>query len=283
MARPRTLTIEYLNKLAEHEKYKVIDRDDDPNYCTIEFKKCSHRKLKTISSILNPIRRNSYCTMCFEDNLKGILLTKGFTLISKLNYGDSKFSGEYRLCACNKCGNFVFLLPNSIYESERPHCSICEFNYYKSLAHDKGYSLINRLDRHHLILKCGCGYEFKYQGTNLKRTTPKCPSCGKKDNGSYVYAFIIENILGSFIKIGKSNVPYLRHLKFSNSDSNYYTFISSKKFVTEIEAYKYEKELFMKYSYFRLSPQFSKLFMDNGFTEVFSIDILQSVEKELKN
>lgn len=283
MARPRSVTTDYLNELVKNEDYNVVSREHNPNYCTIEFNQCGHRKLKTISSITNPFKRNAYCPICFNNNLGEILYDKGFSLISKLKYGDSKFSGEYRLCICNKCGNFVFILPSSIYQSNNLHCELCEYNYYKELAQTKGYNLINRVDKYYLLLRCNCGYEFEYQGSNLKRVTPRCPICGKKDNGSYVYAFIVENILGKFVKIGKSNNPYLRHLMFSASNLNSYTFISSKLFSTEIGAYKYEKELFKKYSYFRLSPEFSKLFMDSGFTEVFSYDIIDSVRKELKN
>lgn len=283
MVRPRSITIENLNSLLDDEDYVVLSREDDPNYCTIEFYECGHRKLKTISSITNPLKRNSYCTVCFDNNLGRILRDKGFSLLSKLKYGDSKFSSEYRLCVCDKCGNFVFVLPSSVYHYGDINCPICEYNYYKKIALERGYNLINRLDKYYLLLKCNCGHEFKYQGSNLRRVTPRCPVCGKKDNGSYVYAFFVENSIGSFIKIGKSNNPYLRHLRFSENDLNSYTFISSKHFDTEIDAYRYEKELFSKYSCFRLSPEFSKLFMDSGFTEMFSIDILNSIRKEFEN
>lgn len=283
MARPRSVTIENLNKLIKEEDYVVVSRDNNPNYCNIKFKLCNHTKLKTISSISDPLKRKTYCLICFEEDLRKILESKEFMLLTKLNYGDNKFSGEYRLCMCNKCGNFVFILPNSIRTSENLHCSICEYYYYRDLAQSKKYTLINRIDRYNLLLECGCGYRFSYQGSNLRRVTPRCPNCGKKDNGSYVYAYLVENPIGKFIKIGKSNNPYLRHLNFSENKLNSYYFIGRKSFDTECEAYKFEKELFIKYSTFRLSSEFSKLFMDSGFTEMFSEDIIECVRKELEN
>jgi len=280
LAAPRIITIEELNRLLEHEDYVVIKREDDPNYCTIRFNSCGHTKLKTISSITNHEKRNSYCTECFEDNLSNILVDKGFTLLTKFKYGETKFSGEYRLSTCNNCGNFVFSLPSSIYSSNRLHCYLCEYNYYKQLAESKGYTLINRIDRYNLLLECRCGHQFNYQGSNLRRVTPRCPKCGKKDNGSYVYAFKIENFLGTFVKIGKSNNPYLRHINFSEGNDNIYTLIFSMKFNTESLAYRFEKELLRRYGSFRLSSEFSKLFIDSGFTEVFSSDILVNIIKE---
>lgn len=283
MARPRSITVEYLNSIVENDDYEVIGRENDPNYCTIRFKDCGHIRPKMISTLKDSHKRGTACSICFENNLRYLLNNKGFHLLSKVKYGEAKSSGEYRLCTCNKCGNFIFVLPSSIYKNGSLQCSICEYNYYKELAYNKGYKLINRIDKYYLEMLCKCGFKFKYQSSNLRRVNPRCVNCGKKDIGSFVYAFIIENSIGSFIKIGKSNSPYLRHLNFSEKNENSYTFISSKRFDKEIDAYKYEKVLFNKFSSFRLSPEFSRLFMDNGYTEVFSIDILDSVRKELKN
>lgn len=283
MARPRSVVIDELNKLLQDEGYIVISRESDPNYCKIKFKFCGHTKLKTISSITNPLKRKTYCPICFEEDLRKTLENKDFTLLSKLNYGDSKFSGEYRLCTCNKCGNFVFILPSSIRLSGKLRCSICEYEYYRSLAQSKNYTLINRIDRYFLLLECGCGCRFNYQGSNLKQSTPRCPNCGKKDNGSYVYSYVVENPMGKFVKIGKSNNPYLRHLRFSEKELNSYQFLGSKFFATEREAYRFEKNLLIKHSTFKLSSEFSKLFMDTGFTEMFSEDIVDNVREELEN
>lgn len=283
MVRPRSVTVEKLNALLDDEDYTVVSRENDPNYCKIRFNLCGHTKLKTISSVSNPLKRKTYCPVCFEEDLRQTLKGKGFTLLTRLRYGDSKFSGEYRLCTCDKCGNFIFILPSSIRISENPNCSICEYKFYSTLAESKNYTLINKINKYSLLLECSCGERIRYQGSNLRRSIPRCPSCGKIDNGSYVYAYLIENPIGKFVKIGKSNNPYLRHLRFSENGLNSYNLIGRKYFTTEQEAYCFEKELFTKYSTFRLSADFSKLFMDSGFTEVFSEDIVENVRKELEN
>lgn len=280
MVAPRTITIEYLNSLLDNTEYRVIERCDNPNYCRVLFNSCGHTKDVAIGSIGS---KTSYCDICFEDNLKELLLNKGFHLLSKLKYGDTKSSYEYRLCRCNSCGNFVFVLPNQIYGNGKIECSMCNFHFYSALTKSKGYKLINRKDKDSLILQCPCGAEFSYQCSNLKRSTPKCPRCGRKDNGSYSYVFKIENSLGTFIKIGKSNNPYLRHLRFSEDSFNTYVFLGAKRFITEVEAIDFEKYLLNKYDSFRLSSEFSKLFISNGFTEIFSDEILNSVLEDIKN
>lgn len=280
MSAHRKITVESLNSLLNNSPYSVISRCEDANYCKIVFKSCGHSKDVVISSIGSKL---SYCDICFENNLKELLFDKGFELITKLRYGTAKSSYEYRLCRCNQCGNFVFTLPNQIYGKGKIECSVCNFNFYKHLARSKGYTLINRVDKDSLLLQCSCGNEFSYQGSNLKHSTPKCTCCGRKDNGSYCYLFKIENCFGTFIKIGKSNNPYLRHLRFSEDNLNTYIFLGAKKFVTETEAVKFEKYMLKKYASFNLSSCFSKLFISNGFTEVFSDEILNFVLEDIKN
>ena len=280
MGAPRKITIDYLNSLLSSSNYKVISRCDNPNYCKILFKDCLHNKNVSIASVGI---KESYCEICFENNLSKLLSIKGYELLTKLKYGVNKSSYEYRLCRCKRCGNFITTLPSMIYSTSEIFCGICNYNYYKELAKNKGYYLINRLDKFSLKLKCPCGTEFSYQTSNIKRSTPKCPSCGRKDNGSYVYLFQIDNAFGQFIKIGKSNNPYLRHLRFSENSLNDYYFIGAKKFSTEPEALLFEKYLLSKYSNFSISTSFAKTFIDNGFTEVFSYDIFDLIKKELLN
>ena len=280
MVAPRKITIEYLNSLLTNSPYKVVGREDNPNHCQIQFDSCGHTKTVAIASVGS---KQSYCDVCFEYNLRILLKEKGFDLLAKLKYGEAKSSYEYRLCRCINCGNFVFTLPNQIYGKGRIECSICNFNLYKNLAKSRGYELINRVNKDSLLLRCSCGNEFTYQGSNLKHATPKCTCCGRKDNGSYCYLFKIENCFGDFIKIGKSNNPYLRHLRFSEDDLNTYVFLGAKKFVSEIDALKFEKYMLNKYKSFNLYPEFSKLFISNGFTEIFSYEILKFVLEDIKN
>lgn len=281
MASPRTVTVDELNNLLEKENYSVIKRELNPNYCTIQFKDCGHTKLKTISSIKGG-KLSCRCDVCFEQNLANLLDAKGFNLLAKIKYGESKFSGEYRLATCKKCGNFIAVLPSSIYISSTPYCYMCDYLDYIELAKERGYKIINRIDRYYVKLRCKCGNTFKCQGSNLKRGVPRCPVCGKVDRGSMVYVYKVVNGFGSYLKIGKSNNPYLRHLSFNKEDLNLYDFVASKKFKTESLAFKFERYLINKYSAFRLSPQYARLFMESGFTETFSIDILNDLVKEFK-
>ena len=121
MSAPRRITIEYLNSLLNKEDYKVIERCDNPNHCKILFNSCGHVKEVVIGSIGKQI---SYCDICFENNLRNLLLDKGFYLLTKLKYGHAKSSYEYRLCKCMECGNFTLVLPNQIYGKCKIECSI---------------------------------------------------------------------------------------------------------------------------------------------------------------
>ena len=81
MGAPRKITVDYLNSLLSLNNYTVISRCDNSNYCTILFKDCLHNKNVIIASIGN---KESYCEICFENNLSKLLSDKGYELLTKL-------------------------------------------------------------------------------------------------------------------------------------------------------------------------------------------------------
>ena len=108
---------------------------------------------------------------------------------------------------------------------------------------------------------------------------------GKYDSPkeSFVYSFLIENQHGVFVKIGKSNNPYLRHLGFQSGVlTNNYTFLGAVKFKNEKDAYRFERQLHRQFKDYRLDKNFTSTFMDSGFTEVFSTEVLTFLPNDLK-
>lgn len=86
----------------------------------------------------------------------------------------------------------------------------------------------------------------------------------------------------TYIKLGKSNTPYLRCLSFADKSVVTPKFIGQVKFKNEDDAYSFEKYLKHKYKVHNVNHNFARLFMYNGFTEVYNSVILPSLLRDLE-
>lgn len=271
----RRHTVETLNLEKVGENFKVISRHIDPNYCTILFNDCGHEKLVSISGVL---KQKPICYDCIDLRLQKEALLIGYELLAKIPHGIGKSRHETRLVRCINCGTFKFLHPSSIKNNAR--CGICSFNHTAELVEGTKWRILNKNRAHHVLLQCTlCQHTQETQVSNLKRYVPSCRGCNARHTEqSYVYGFIINSEFGRFVKIGKSNNPYLRHLKFSHSSDIVCEFIGKIKFDTQIDAFKFEKELFRRFEKHRISSNIGKNVIDNGWTELFS----EEIEEELR-
>lgn len=273
----KRLNLDELNSRISSRKFKIVKRSQDPNYCTILFNACGHEK----DVIITGIKKEPICYTCKDEELSEKALTHNFRLLTKLTVGNGKSKYENRLFVCNLCGYFKIMHPTTVKSSENIRCRSCLLREYENLPNSSNWKFLGTsYSRSTLLnLECKhCGVESKHQLSNVRRYSPVCKSCGKAESGkSYVYAFKIENEHGCFVKLGKSNNPYLRHIGFSPSGKNVYKFLGAKHFDSESEAMVYEREVLQRFSNDRIDKETCMKFMSNGFTEVFSVDILTDV------
>lgn len=231
--------------------------------------------MKKICTIKNAITTLPICYTCVDIHIQEKAMKLDLEILSKLKYGSTKSKHETRLCRCLKCGVFRVVHPASL-NGDTKYCGGCAAMEVENLLEYTEWKLVRKIDNK-VEIECSCGNSQLSQVTNLRKYIPKCGFCGySKDRPTFVYAFRIENQYGTFIKIGKSNNPYLRHLSFI-MEGSVCTFIGQKEFKVPLDAFKYEKSLFVIFRDFKIDRQIGQLFMKNGFTELFSSSIENSV------
>lgn len=282
MARPREITVEKLNEEVGVKGIDVIERDVNPNYVHIRFRSCQHTKKIPITSL----RKNTpFCEVCYENNLKTILDKQGFYLLAKKSGGNryaSKTRYSQRLVACKECGYWRIIIPENS-DKFRLRCHYCQRIQAEKYVPDD-FLLVDRADNNYLILQHrSCGSFFTSQLSNLKRYTPRCPSCERVITKSFVYLIKI-NISDdvSILKVGKSNNPYLRSLSIG-VDPAKIEFICDMKFESEDDAFLFEKKIHKLFSDYNLSPDECRKYLSSGFTECYPVSILDKIQKEFQN
>jgi len=146
------------------------------------------------------------------------------------------------------------------------------------------YDLINKVNKDSVSVQCNhCKSIGEIQLSNLYRHGYSCKSCNGIIKESNVYAFKINNPGGDYIKIGKSNSPYLRSLSFlEDCSSTSIEFICSASTNTEDEAYRFERYLKTKFKEFNIEKSLGKDIVDSGFTELYSTGILPELITSIK-
>lgn len=276
MARPRKITIEYLNEKHKSAGVTFIKQLDDPNKALITINRCNHNK----EVFFHGLKSKVLCEECLETEMKNLCSTQNLLYLTKLNYGTSKSSSEYRLCCCKVCGNFILFIPSSIRKGTL-QCRICQRNKQEVRLKELGYTLLNRIEDGKIVVTCDmCRTDEILQSSNVMRWGSYCKTCNAKVNKSYCYMFKLIIAGQVFIKIGKSNIPYLRSLNFADSSNLKIEFITQKLFSSEKEALMFERFLKFKFKQYNIPKEITKEFMISGFTEVYSIDSLAYFMKE---
>lgn len=279
--RNRSITLEYLNSVVKDRGLEVIARAKDPNYCYVKFQ-CGHTKYSVISKLDT---RTPFCEICREEDVIRLCENNNFNYLTKMRYGKGKSRFETRLVSCKCCGYFMFVLPTTL--KTAAHCKNCLRLKYQERANELGYNLIGNTHNKRLVLECiNCGGIATAQSQNMMRMRVRCPVCGKKKvSKSFVYLFKVMTNSGDYLKLGKANNPYVRHLSFNPlSDETKFEFITSIKFKTEQEAFDFERYLKRLVKSFNLDTEYSKTLISSGYSEMYdtsALDILLS-EFEIK-
>jgi hypothetical protein len=180
------------------------------------------------------------------------------------------------------CGNFILFLPNSVRKG-KVMCRICQRIQQDKRCTEIGYTLLNKLTPQTIQVVCNnCSVINIFQSSNLMRNSVVCKNCSKKDavkSYCYIFKLIVEGI--PYIKLGKSNNPYLRSLNFLSKDVKAdVLFINKSQFISEALAYEFERQLRIKYKHFITPKEIAKNFMNSGFSEVYTIESLDHFLKE---
>lgn len=221
--RKEIYTSEVLSRIASNLGCLFIKKID-VSYSEILLP-CGHNK-----EILNRYLINDTitpCQICYEEGIKQKFDTYNLNYLSKLKYGVAKSSYEFRLATCKSCGYFLFAQPNRLSTIPKfcPNCYRLEVETY---IDTDNYLLLNKTNKDSVAIRCkSCMSIGEIQLSNLYRHGYHCPDCYNKIKSSNVYLFEITKEGNKFLKIGKSNSPYLRSLSFTEDAAVNITFISS--------------------------------------------------------
>lgn len=254
------------------EQGGVFVKKLSPNFSEI-IPPCGHTKTLLNRYIMKG--NITPCPICYEQIVIQLFDDYNLNYLAKVKYGDVKSSSEFRLGTCKSCGHFIFAQPNRL--STKPkYCSNCYRLSVETICNDNHCKLINKVNKDSVSVQCNyCKSVGEIQLSNLYRHGYSCKSCNEVIKESNVYAFKINNQGYDYIKIGKSNSPYLRSLSFvEDSSFTSIEFICSTSTGNESEAYRFERYLKTKFKEFNIRKEVGKGIVDSGFTELYSTDIL---------
>ena len=287
MAAPRRVTIEQLRKENVNPDIFIVQRvDEDPNFVIAQCLKCKSVFEKRIVSIRKG--KKIRCCNCNENLFRKQAEEAGLELLGKPPISkDRENECDYRLYKILKCGHTKEMTLSTVRNSGVGKCLLCDELRNKELCSKSGFDYIERFDKDSVKAKClKCSAIDVYQVSNLKYNRGvRCRTCKNKEEGqreSFVYLFkVTSEDIGDFLKIGKSNNPYLRHLGFNPLSKVIFEFLGQKKFSSEIEAFNFESVLHNKYQQFRLPSDLVRKVFSNGFTECYSADIQVDVLNDI--
>lgn len=288
MAAPRRLTIEQLRDENVNSDIFIVERvEEAPNFVIAQCLKCKDTFQKRITSIRGG--KKIICYNCNENLFRKQANDAGLELIGKplVDKGRSN-ECDYRLYRIIKCGHTKEMTLSTVRTSGVGKCLPCEEARNKELCLKSGFEYVSKFDKDSVTAKClKCGTVDNYQVSNLNyNRSARCRTCKNKEDGqkeSFVYLFRISSEdLGDFLKIGKSNNPYLRHLMFNPISKVVFSFLGKRKFTSELQALIFEKYLHNKYEQFRIPSELARKVFSNGFTECYTTEIQEDVLNDIK-
>lgn len=277
--RKEIYTNEVLSNIASNLGVSLVNKIS-PTYSEIQLS-CGHDKIILNRYLLN--NTVTPCQICYEESVKQKFDSYNLNYLAKLKYGEAKSSYEFRLATCKSCGYFIFAQPNRLSTIPK-FCPNCYRLEVESYIDTENYSLLNKTNKDSIAIQCkSCLSIEEIQLSNLYRHGYSCPYCSGKIKPSNVYLFKITKENEQFLKIGKSNSPYLRSLSFTNDPNVHIQFVASSATKNSDSAYEFEKYLKEKYKLFNLPHERGKQVISSGYTELYSIDILGDLILTMQN
>lgn len=259
----------------------LIERCKDPNYVLVRCVDCGFESEKLINSLKK--HSLSKCNSCVDISISRKAGDLGVRYIGK-SQKVQKNACDYRRFML-LCGHTREIVLSSFYEmQDHPRCQDCLTDEIMSLVESQGLIYQGRIPNRAVVICQTCSHIFTPQISNLRHgMNVLCPACKNysKDSKSYVYAFKL--VFGNFswIKIGYSVNPYLRHLAYGLNNDVVCKLLGQVQFETAEQARKAESKLLVKFKQFKLDSNIMKQYMLNGFSECFDTDVEDQLIGEL--
>lgn len=280
MAAPRRVKLEELVALNKNPNIEILSRAEDPNLVNVRCNICFDEFEKRIAGIKKS--HMLMCKTCKEIEFAEQAEESGLIMLGPTD-GNRYNECDWRLYIIKNCGHLKEMTLNRVRCSQGTiSCEECD-TMEKHLAADAaGYAFVENAGKCKLRLRCkACNHIDIYQYSNIKyNRKARCRNCSQraKAKKSFVYLFRLVDEDGfSFLKIGKSNNPFLRQLSFNESQAIKKEFLGQVKFPSEDDAFSFEKELFLIFSKYRLHQSQVRHMILSGFTECFSEDCLDDL------
>lgn len=281
----KKISIEQVIEEVNSENMKIVSRCDDPNFINVVCLECGTHQVKR----LNTLKKSTYsrCQVCLDTRTKREANLVDLEVVGK-STKTNRNAIDYRQYKL-QCGHIKeFSLSHVIAMHDHPKCDQCvveDIQYVVETHHDLIF--IEKKIPQRATVKCKqCGCVFHPQVSNLKYGRGvKCPDCGDSFASKPAELYLFKISVGDFswLKMGYSINPYLRHLGYGLSEDAKCEFLGSLSFQKGSEARKVEQKLFDKFARYRISPSLMRAFMTSGFTECLFIDSEQSLKEALTN
>lgn len=280
MAAPRRVTIKDLSACNVNPNIEILSRHEDSHFVNAKCTTC----MLEFPVRITGIRKGSFteCPCCKDEKFVQQAKDKGLILLchtDKKRYNEC----DWRWYIIEKCGHMKEMTLNHVRSQEGDvYCEECDILDIREAAGNSNFDLLHRAERSHVKLKCrDCLHESSYQYSNIKyNRRVKCRNCSqrKKADKSYVYLFRITVPDSScFLKLGKSNNPFLRQISFLKEDGAEKEFLGSCEFPSEDDALSFEKGLFRLFKVHRLDSSKVRDIMYTGFTECLDVSCEQEI------
>lgn len=278
---------EYRKLLAESKGYtysgRVINDDSIPDEIKCDYgvyikNSCGHAH--TLSHKNFTKIRTDFCRVCTNENYikEAEYFGMKFIGFSRMRQGGTMYIDVVLPCGHEKSiqsGNFskgIFRCQPCLEKSYHENCEKFGMKY---LGHVKAQT-------HRVKLPCGC--EVDKHISNIRAGSWSCSThkMSSLDGVGYIYMYKISYLDKEWLKIGYSSDHEQRVSQYSCLPLNL-EFITDIKFSTGRLALKAEKRFHKESHDYKVTAFDTRDFMDNGFSECYSISHLNLLLTKLSN